>query len=103
MIIKDDSVYLDYVKDIETKVNNLFKGIAAIAMSDAERQKIDEIRVKIFGKTSMVRMLVSQKTGLIPNADWIKYKVDIDALYRDLSDKINRVAMCSTRINKNVR
>lgn len=97
MIKKDKSVYLDYIQDIKTKVDGLCAKIAPNAMS----KDIEKIRVKISGKLALLTQKAKSDT-LIPNADWVKFKQDIDALYQELADKVNRCAACAQQMNNGI-
>ena len=92
MIFKDKSVYLNYAKDIENKVNNLCAKVSLTTMQNPLKQEIEKIRVKILAKVFLIKNLANQETGLIPNSDWIQYQKDIDTLYKQLSDSINRAS-----------
>lgn len=97
MIKKDKSVYLDYVQDIKTKVDGL---CAKVAPGTASKD-IEKLRVKIVAKTT----LLTQKANsdkLIPNADWVKFKQEIDSLYQELADKVNRCAACAQQIDNSI-
>lgn len=97
MIKKDKSVYLDYIKDIETKANAL---CAKIALGTASKD-IEKLRVKIAAKTT----LLTQKANsdrLIPNEDWVKFKEEINALYQELADKVNRRTTCTQQIDNTI-
>ena len=97
MIKKDKSVYLDYVQDIKTKVDGLCAKVAPGAAS----KDIEKLRVKIAAKTTLLTQKANQD-GLIPNADWVKFKQEIDALYQELADNVNRCAACAQQINNSI-
>lgn len=97
MIKKNKSVYLDYIKDVEKKVNALCAKVAPGAAS----KDIEKLRVKIAAKTTLLTQKAHQD-GLIPNADWVKFKQDIDALYQELADKVNRCAACAPQMNNSI-
>ena len=88
MIIKDKSIYLDYTKDIATKVNALCAKIPT--EQSTHRQDIEKIRAKISAKILLITELANQKVGLIPNSDWMQYKKEIDSLYNQLSTKVKQ-------------
>ncbi|MDW3024560.1 MAG: hypothetical protein R8N50_02630 [Alphaproteobacteria bacterium] len=90
MILKDKSIYLNYAKDIETKVNNLCAKISLTTMQGPLKQEIEKIHVKILAKVFLIKDSATQETGLIPNSDWIQYQKDIDTLYKQLSYSINK-------------
>lgn len=90
MIIKDKSVYLNYIQDIENKVNGLCKSISVIPLLDAQKQSIEKICAQIFSKTALLSMRAKSKTGLISNSDWVCFKQEIDGLYEQLSDAVNK-------------
>ncbi|MFQ6739721.1 MAG: hypothetical protein ACLRFJ_03600 [Alphaproteobacteria bacterium] len=97
MIKKDKSVYLDYITDIGKKVNALCAKVAPGAVS----KDIEKLRVKIAAKTT----LLTQKANsdkLIPNADWVNFKQEIDSLYQELADKVNRCAACAPQMNNSI-
>ncbi len=94
MIIKDKSIYLNYVKDIENKVNDICKKISLATMQGPIKQDIEKTRIKILGKVFLIKNLANQETGLIPNSDWLQYQKDIDTLYKQLSDSINKASRC---------
>lgn len=95
MIVTDKSVYLNYVNDIENKVKSLCSNVSFAAMQDTLKQDIEKTRVQIMSKVFLIKNLVNQKTGLIPNSDWVQYQKDINALYKQLSDKINKAVSYS--------
>lgn len=103
MIIKDKSIYLNYAKDIETKVNNLCAKISLTTIHEPLKQEIEKVRVKILANVFLIKDLATQETGLIPNADWIQYQKDIDALYKHLSDKVNEAIAYSSHTQANIR
>lgn len=97
MIKKDKSVYLNYIKDVEKKVNALCAKVVPGAVS----KDIEKLRVKIAAKTT----LLTQKANsdkLIPNADWVKFKQEIDSLYQELAGKVNSFEICATQMNNSV-
>ena len=97
MIKKDKSIYLDYIKDIEIKMDTLCAKVALTVVS----KDIEKTRIKISAKLA----LLTQKANsdkLIPNADWVKFKQDIDALYQELADKVNRCAACAQQIDNSI-
>ena len=69
MIIKDKSVYLNYTKDIETKVNNLCAKISLTTIQGSLKQEIARIRVKILAKVFLIKDLATQEKGSVPNFD----------------------------------
>lgn len=86
MIIKDKSIYLDYVEDIENKMKNLCKNISSATMQDSLKQDIEKTRVDILAKIFLIRNLAEQETGFIPNIDLVRYKKEINELYEHLSN-----------------
>ena len=97
MIKKDKSVYLNYIKDVEKKANAL---CAKVAPGTASKD-VEKLRVKIATKTTLLTQKANQD-GLIPNADWVKFKQEIDALYQELADNVNRCTACAPQINNSI-
>ena len=86
MNIKDKSVYLNYIQDIENKINNLCTGANLAMLSDAQKQSVEKIRTQIMAKAALFSIRATSKTGLIPHADWILFKQEIDGLCKQLAD-----------------
>lgn len=97
MIKKDKSVYLDYIKDIETKVNTLCAKVAPGATS----KDIEKLRIKIAAKTTFLTQKANSDR-LIPNADWVNFKEEIDVLYQELADNVSRYATCTQQIDNSI-
>ncbi|MBQ7185890.1 MAG: hypothetical protein IJR92_03740 [Alphaproteobacteria bacterium] len=89
MIVTDESVYLNYVKDIENKIKSLCSNVSFAAMQDTLKQDIEKTRAQIMSKVFLIRNLANQKKCIISNSDWVQYQKDINALCKQLSDKIN--------------
>lgn len=100
MIIKDETVYLNYIQDIENKVNNLCKNISHIPLSDAQRQSIEKICTRIFSQTALLS--TRAKLGLILNSDWIQFKQEINGLYEQLSNTVNTATVAAEKIKASV-
>lgn len=102
MIVKDTSIYLDYVRGIETKVNNLCDSIAAIPISDMHKQSIEKQRMQIFAKIALLAHKAKCEIGFIPHFQWIQLQQEINDLYTQLSNSVNQYITCYTTYN-NVR
>jgi len=98
MIVKDISVYLDYVADINKKVNDLYAKISSV--TEHKKTDIDALRVKILAKTNLITMLANQEVGLIPHSDWVQYQSDIDKWLTELENKVN-TAVANAHIQQN--
>ncbi len=96
MIIKDETIYLNYTKDIRSKVENLCAKIP-LATSQTLKQEIENIRVAIFAKLSLIEIKALPDFGLIPYSDWIRDQKEIDELFKDLSGKIGNAICYSKR------
>jgi hypothetical protein len=95
MIVKDKSVYLNYVKDIENKVKSLCSNVSFATMQDKLKQDIEKTRVQIMSKVFLIKNLANQETGLIPNSDWVQYQKEIDSLYQNLSSMVKKATTYS--------
>ncbi len=102
MIKKDASIYLDYIKDMETKVKNLCDGITSIAISDIHKQAIEKQRMQIFSKITLLAHRATCDVGFIPHFQWIQCQKEIDDLYKQLSDTVNQ-AMAYHKAQTNMR
>ena len=96
MIIKDETIYLNYTKEVRSKVENLCAKIP-FATSQSLKQDIEKTRVKIFAKISLIEVLALKEVGLIPNTDWMHYQKEIDELLKELSGKIGNAICYSKR------
>ena len=88
MIIQDKKKYFDYIKNTEEKVNNWYKSLNSNLVSETSKKDIDSLRSQIFGKLIVLNLKLDTNT-LINQTDWIQYQQDVDALCKQLSDKIN--------------
>lgn len=102
MIIKDETVYLNYIKDIENKVDNLRKNISYIPLSDTQRQSIEKICTQIFSQTALLSIRAKSKSGLILNSDWLRFKQETNGLYEQLSNIVNTATVAAEKIKANV-
>ncbi|MBO4738675.1 MAG: hypothetical protein J5606_03840 [Bacteroidales bacterium] len=96
MIIKDERIYLNYTKDIRSKVENLCTKIP-LATPQSLKQDIEKIRVTIFAKIGLIEIKALPEFGLIPNSDWVRYQKEIDELLKELSGKIGNAICYSKR------
>lgn len=84
-IIKDKTKYLNYVNDIESKVNNIWNIAKNTPLSDNLKGQIQTIYDRILSRTSLVELKVNEETGLIPNCEWIGWQKEIDDLFGELT------------------
>lgn len=96
MRTKNKSIYLNYVKDIETKVTDIYAKLKSVFIINTQKQSIEKQRDDIFAKTSLLTLRANQD-ALIPNAEWIAFKKEIDDLYKNFCDTVNQSIEYSKR------
>ena len=101
MIVKDKSIYLNYVKDIEEKIKKLCSNVSFVTMPDTLKQDPEKVRVKISAKLALLTQKANQPE-LIPNAEWVNFKQEINALYQELADKVNQCATWVQQTNNSI-
>ena len=89
MIIQDNHKYLEYIKETEEKVNNLYDSLNSCNVSEAVKKDIASIRSKIFGELVVISVKLAANCLIMPS-DWENYKRQIDDLFKELEAKVNQ-------------
>lgn len=90
MIIQDERKYLEYIKETEGKVNNLYESLNSRIVSEAAKKDIESIRSKIFGELVVINGKLADNDFITPS-DWENYKKQIDDLFKELEAKVNQM------------
>ncbi len=83
MIIKDKTIYLNYVNDVKSKIANILKNIEQASLTDTTKEKIRINCLKIDAITSLIE-LHANSPRLIPNIEWLGWQKDIDDLFNEM-------------------
>ena len=89
MFIQDNHKYLEYIKETEEKVNNLYDSLNSCNVSEAVKKDIASIRSKIFGELVVISVKLAANCLIMPS-DWENYKRQIDDLFKELEVKVNQ-------------
>ena len=87
-----------YVKDIETKADELYKKVSL----DSVKKDAQKLYIAINAKTDLLKQVIKSKTRIISSSDLDQFKQEIDTLYQELADKVNRCATCAQQIDNSI-
>ena len=87
-----------YVQDIETKADELYKKVSL----DSVKKDAQKLYIAINAKTDLLKQVIKSKTRIISSSDLDQFKQEIDTLYQELADKVNRCATCAQQIDNSI-
>ena len=98
MIKKDKSIYLNYAKDIITKVDSIQKKLASTTLTAEQKQDVEKQRIRILARIDLVK-IKANSNELIPETTWQQTQEEINCLDIHLFNTTNQLISPSQNAN----